>query len=93
MRRVTVTACNILDESQAKNMPAICEQLDLFTDYSVLEEEHRKEDEALARERKRQEAIIELRKQFGKNAVLKGMNFEEGATTKDRNGQIGGHKA
>ncbi len=93
VRRITVTACNTIDESQAKNMPHAYEQLDLFTDYSKAQEEREKEDLSLARERKRQEIIIELRKQFGKNAVLKGMNFEEGATTKERNEQIGGHKA
>ena len=93
VRRVTVTACNTVDEANAKSTPESYEQLDLFTDYSATEKERKKEDEALIRERKRQEAIIELRHQFGKNAVLKGMNFEDGATTKDRNGQIGGHKA
>ena len=93
VRRVTVTACNTVDEANAKSTPESYEQLDLFTDYSATEKERKKEDEALIRERKCQEAIIELRHQFGKNAVLKGMNFEDGATTKDRNKQIGGHKA
>ncbi len=93
VRRVTVTACNVIDENQAKNMPKSFEQVDLFTDYEALEKERKKEELTLQRERKRQETIIALQKQFGKNAVLKGMNFEEGATTKDRNGQIGGHKA
>ncbi len=45
------------------------------------------------REQKRQEAILAIRKKFGKNAILKGMNFEEGATARERNKQIGGHKA
>lgn len=45
------------------------------------------------KERKRQEAILSIRKKFGKNAILKGMNFEDGATTIERNSQIGGHKA
>ena len=54
--------------------------------------EKAKEDAARERERKRQEAVLSLKKRFGKNAVLKGMNFEEGATTKERNKQIGGHK-
>ena len=44
-----------------------------------------------SRERRQQEAILEIRRKFGKNAILKGMNFEEGATTRDRNQQIGGH--
>lgn len=51
------------------------------------------EEEALAREKRRQKAVLKIRRKFGKNAILKGMNFEEGATTRDRNAQIGGHKA
>ena len=52
-----------------------------------------KEKEQLEKERKMQEAIIELKHKFGKNAILKGMNLQEGGTTIERNGQIGGHKA
>ena len=52
-----------------------------------------KEDEALSKERKLQEAMISVKKKYGKNAMLKGMNLEEGATTISRNNQIGGHKA
>ena len=68
-------------------------QLDLFTDWEA--EARRKEEEKalLQREKRRQQAVLEIRKKYGKNAILKGMNFEEGATTKDRNKQIGGHKA
>ena len=51
------------------------------------------EEEKLERERRMQEAMLSIKKKFGKNAVLKGMNLEEGATAKDRNEQIGGHKA
>ena len=47
----------------------------------------------LEKERRQQEVILEIRRKFGKNAILKGMNFEEGATTRERNNQIGGHKA
>ena len=46
----------------------------------------------LERERKMQEAVLSIKKKYGKNAILKGMNFEEGATTIDRNSQVGGHK-
>ncbi len=49
--------------------------------------------EEFEKERHIQEAAIEIKKKFGKNALLKGMNFEEGATARDRNRQIGGHKA
>lgn len=54
---------------------------------------HEEEAAALEREKRRQQAVLTIRKKFGKNAILKGMNLEEGATTMDRNNQIGGHKA
>jgi hypothetical protein len=69
------------------------EQLDLFTDYMALEQQRKKENEALEREKKMQHAMVDIRKKFGKNAILKGMNLEEGATARERNRQIGGHKA
>ena len=65
------------------------EQLNLFGE----EDANREEDAALERERRRQEAVLRIRKKYGKNAILKGMNLEEGATAVDRNNQIGGHKA
>lgn len=51
------------------------------------------EEDALAQEKKMQKAILEIKKRFGKNAILKGMNLQEGATAKERNSQVGGHKA
>lgn len=94
VRRVTVTAGRVLPESEAaETPPASGEQLDLFTDYDALEKEREAEAAALKRERARQETIIALRRKYGKNAVLKGMNLEEGATTRERNDRIGGHKA
>ena len=69
------------------------EQLDLFTDYEAEEKRREEENAQLQREKRRQQAVLDIRKKYGKNAILKGMNFEEGATTKDRNKQIGGHKA
>ncbi len=77
VRRMYVVANHIVDENAADGV-----QLDLF-----------EEEPDMERERSRQEAILEIRRKFGKNAILKGMNFEEGATAKDRNKQIGGHKA
>lgn len=71
----------------------VYEQLDLFTDYMALEQQRKKENEALEREKKMQQAMVDIRKKFGKNAILKGMNLEEGATARERNRQIGGHKA
>lgn len=69
------------------------EQLDLFTDFTALEAQRKREKAELDREKKMQQAMLIIKKKYGKNAILKGMNLEEGATAKDRNEQIGGHKA
>ncbi|MCR4893577.1 MAG: DNA methylase [Eubacteriales bacterium] len=69
------------------------EQLDLFTDYGALEKEKLEQDARLEKERSRQEAVLEIKKKFGRNAILKGMNLQEGATAAQRNGMVGGHKA
>ena len=66
-----------------------CEQLDLFTD----PEAEQRQQEALERERRRQQTILRIRDRYGKNAILKGKNFEPGATAIERNAQIGGHRA
>ena len=76
--------------AKAKDLP---QQLDLFTDYEQLERQKKEEQEALDKERRIQEARLAIKQRFGKNAILKGLNFEEGATAKERNRQIGGHKA
>ncbi len=88
VRRMTVAACGLVSETVAAQN-ARFQQLDLFADPTAEEET----DAALEREKRRQKAVLTIRKKFGKNAILKGMNFEEGATTKERNNQIGGHKA
>lgn len=87
VRRIYVTACQLEDAKTAGRDSF--EQLDLFTDPAAEEAKQA----ALAREEKMQEAMLSIRKKFGKNAILKGMNFKEGATARQRNGQIGGHKA
>ncbi len=87
VRRMYVVANNVVSESNAPK--DVCEQLDFFTDYR----ESEKREEALAREKNMQKALLKIKKKYGKNAVLKGMNFTEGATTIARNGQVGGHKA
>ena len=92
VRRVYITANHVVDESLAEEKASF-EQLDLFTDYSHLEEEQQKRKEKLEREKKLQHAALDIKKKFGKNALLKGMNLEEGATAIERNSQIGGHKA
>lgn len=92
IRRVTVAANHLVDEAQTRETEQF-EQLDLFTDYAALEREHKEEEEKLSKERKLQEAMLSVKKKYGKNAILKGMNLQEGATARDRNRQIGGHKA
>ena len=67
--------------------------MNLFTDYGTQVEQKKKEEGELAREKRMQQAVLEIKKKFGKNAVLKGMNLEEGATAVTRNSQIGGHRA
>ena len=93
VRRVTIAACRITEESETASEKAAPEQLDLFTDYTQLERDQKAEDERLAKEKKIQQAMLDIKKKFGKNAVLKGMNLEDGATAAQRNEQIGGHKA
>lgn len=88
IRRITVVANRVVSEKKAQKKEEYV-QLDLFTDY----EEMRKQEEALKREKDIQNALLDIKKRYGKNAVLKGMNLQEGATAKERNAQIGGHKA
>ena len=92
VRRINISTNNIVEESKANehNQPI---QLDLFTDYEELKRQKEEEQAALDKERRMQEAVLSIKKRFGKNAILKGLNYEEGATAKDRNQQIGGHKA
>ncbi len=92
IRRVNVTANHVVDEATVQKTDNF-EQLDLFTDYVAVQAEKEEEQAELAREKKVQKAMLEIKKKYGKNAILKGMNLEEGATTVDRNRQIGGHKA
>lgn len=93
VRRVYVTANHVIPEQDATPQVAAYEQLDLFTDYEALQKQKQEEEAKLKREKQLQQAMLAIKKKYGKNAVLKGMNLEEGATAKDRNEQIGGHKA
>lgn len=92
IRRINITANKLVDEHTVTNDDAY-EQLDFFTDYEAVKKQKEKEDADLERERHMQEAMLSIKKKYGKNAILKGMNLQEGATAKDRNAQIGGHKA
>ena len=69
------------------------EQMNLFTDYEALEQQRKEEEEELEREKRIQKTVLDIKKKYGKNAIVKGMNLEEGATAIGRNRQIGGHKA
>lgn len=91
VRRVTLGANHVLDESEIQR-DEMCEQLDLFCDYDALRKEQERENLLLEREKRRQKVILDIKKKYGKNAILKGTNLEEGATARDRNRQIGGHR-
>jgi DNA polymerase V len=100
VRRLSLTTNHVIPESVAAerlrggsgtyHAPL---QLDLFTDYNALEKQRQEEKAKLEKERRMQEAQLRIKQRFGKNAILRGLNFEEGATAKERNKQIGGHKA
>lgn len=89
IRRLSISANKLLPEVDVPKDEA--EQLDLFTDYAAKEQREQADEAAHARERKIQEAMLGIKKKFGKNAILKGMNLEEGATARERNQTIGGH--
>ena len=93
VRRLNITACNVIPEEVAKQQKKQPVQLDLFTDYDKVRKTEAKIETALKRERRMQEAVLNIKKKFGKNAILKGLNFADGATARERNKQIGGHKA
>ena len=88
VRRMTIAACRILTES-AVSQASPMEQLDFFAQPEAAEAQEARRQ----REKRRQQAVLEIQKKYGKNAILKGMNLEEGATARERNRQIGGHKA
>jgi len=92
VRRVTIVANRLTQETEATGAQDY-EQLTLFTDYDALQKEREEEKETLAKERRLQEAMLAVKKRYGKNAILKGMNLQEGATAMERNNQIGGHRA
>ncbi len=92
IRRLNLSTNHVIDEGMVPKSDAPV-QLDLFTDYEEQRRKEEAEQEALDKERRMQEAQLAIKRRFGKNAILKGLNFEEGATAKERNAQIGGHKA
>lgn len=92
VRRITLNANKLVPEGSVKQETGF-EQLDLFTDYEALQKQKAEEKAALEQEKNMQKAVLAIKKKYGKNAILKGTNLLEGATARDRNEQIGGHKA
>lgn len=90
VRRLTLSINRLIHEEDVITKPQAM-QLDLFTDYDELKRQQEIEEAELAKERRRQEAVLKIKKMFGKNAILKGLNYADGATQRDRNQQIGGH--
>ena len=93
IRRLNLTTNHVVSEASVALQENAPQQLDLFTDYEALEKLRQEEQAKLDKERRMQEAQLKIKQRFGKNAILRGLNFEEGATAKERNEQIGGHKA
>lgn len=92
IRRIAMSANRVTDEKCMEEKPEF-QQLDFFTDYKALQQQMEEEKSRLQEERQMQETLLNIKKKFGKNAVLKGMSLQEGATARDKNNQIGGHKA
>lgn len=92
IRRINITANHVIPEADAERETQF-EQLSLFEDAEQEELRKQQEEQELAREKRMQHAVIDIKKKFGKNAILRGMNLEEGATARNRNNQIGGHRA
>lgn len=92
IRRLNIVAENVVPEGKPK-WEAKCEQMDLFTDYAARERAREREKTALEGERKMQKALIKIKGKYGKNAIVNGISLQEGATARERNVQIGGHRA
>ena len=93
IRRITITANKIVSEDDVPQEAEVPVQFNLFDDIAAQEQQHKDEEIRLERERKIQEAMLGIKKKFGKNAILNGGSYLDGATARERNGQIGGHKA
>lgn len=93
VRRMSVVANRVIRKEDVKKQESTYEQLDLFTNYQALQEQKETEKKQEEREEHMQQALLAIKNKYGKNAILRGMNFREGATARERNNQIGGHKA
>ena len=90
-RRINISLNHIVTEDSIQEETE--EQLDLFTDYKAAEQQKAESEADREREKKEQQAILAIKERYGKNAILKGMDLQEGATARERNSQIGGHKS
>ena len=93
VRRINVVAGHVVPAAEAAREEPQAEQLDLFTDYAAQERQRQAEAAELERKHRMQEALVSIKKRFGKNAILKANSLQEGATARELNQQIGGHKA
>lgn len=93
IRRLNLSVNHVVREEDVKQVHTEPVQLDLFTDYEEEQSKRAEQEKLLAKERRIQEALLDIKQRYGKNAILKGINFDEGATAIERNKQIGGHKA
>lgn len=92
MPRITMAANHVISEKEVQEEQQY-EQMNLFTDFGIAKKEKEEKNEKLEREKKMQKAMLDIKKKYGKNAILKGMNLQEDGTAMERNRQIGGHKA
>ena len=90
-RRLNIAACDLIYEEEASEYET-CEQLDIFTIASTQQESEERE-KAYHKEKAIQQAMLKIKHRYGKNAVLRGFNYLEGGTARERNGTIGGHRA
>ncbi len=90
IRRLNLVCENIINEADVKENPV---QGDLFADHEAVEKEREKAQKEAEKEMKMEQALLNIKKKYGKNSILRGFDYEEGATTIQRNQQIGGHKA
>ncbi len=93
VRKITIGANDLLPAGTPEEGEGSLSQMDFFTNYAELEREKQRVSQGLAKEKRAQKAVLDIRKRYGKNAILRGINFEEGATGRDRHRQIGGHRA
>ena len=90
-RRINITVCNLIREEEVKD-EVLYQKLDLFSNNRLRTNMKKKELKDEKSEKNVQKAIINIKRKYGKNAILKGMDLEEGATTIERNSQVGGHR-